>query len=129
MILVDTSIWIALLNSKPGSRISQDDLGRLLTCGPVAQEVLQGLRDVPVARAFRDAFLSLTMLSDPLRLSTFLAAADIYAQGRRKGFTIRSGVDCLIAAIALENEVPVWHQDRDFTTIAKYTGLRVVAVQ
>ena len=43
-----------------------------------------------------------------------------------KGITIRSGIDCLIAAIAIENDVPVWHRDRDFVEIAKYTRLRVV---
>jgi predicted nucleic acid-binding protein len=39
--------------------------------------------------------------------------------------TIRSSTDCLIAAIAIQNDVPVWHKDRDFTVIAKFTRLRV----
>jgi predicted nucleic acid-binding protein len=125
--LVDTSIWIALLNGRLGRRLSADDLAGLITCGPIAQEVLQGLRAVPQSQSFREAFLSLTRVSDPVTISTFLAAADIYMEGRRKGFTIRSSTDCLIAAIAIENDVPVWHQDRDFNAIARYTRLRVVA--
>jgi len=129
VILVDTSIWIALLNGTRGKGISQDDVAGFLTCGPVVQEVLQGLRDVPGSRGFRQAFLSITRLNDPLSISTYLAAADIFQEGRRKGVTIRSGVDCLIAAIAIENQVPVWHNDRDFTAIAKYTTLRVVIPQ
>ena len=100
-----------------------------LTCGPIAQEVFQGLSAVPASRAFRQAFLSLPRVSDPLPISTFLAAADIYMDGRRKGLTIRSATDCLIAAIAIENDVPIWHRDRDFTAIAKYTRLRVVTRQ
>jgi predicted nucleic acid-binding protein len=31
----------------------------------------------------------------------------------------------LIAAIAIENRVPVWHRDRDFNAIARYTALEV----
>ena len=57
----------------------------------------------------------------------FRAAAEIYAQGRRQAITIRSSVDCLIAAIAIEHDVPVWHRDRDFDKIAKFTGLQVVS--
>jgi len=54
----------------------------------------------------------------------FLEAAELFRQGRRRGYTIRSSVDCLIAAVAIHNRVPVWHQDRDFTAIARYTSLR-----
>ena len=71
-------------------------------------------------------FLALPLLSDPLKSETFLRAAEIYRQGRRKGYTIRSSVDCLIAAIAIENRVPIWHRDRDFGAIARYTALEVL---
>jgi predicted nucleic acid-binding protein len=54
-----------------------------------------------------------------------LQAAEIYREGRRKGHTIRSTTDCLIAAIAIENGVPMWHRDRDYDAIAKYTPLRI----
>jgi predicted nucleic acid-binding protein len=36
---------------------------------------------------------------------------------------IRSSADCLIAAIAIANGIPVWHRDRDFATIARFTLL------
>jgi len=64
------------------------------------------------------------VLSDPLPLALFRSAAEIYRLGRVKGHTIRSSIDCLIAAVAIENDVPVWHKDRDFDLIARYTGLR-----
>lgn len=123
MILVDTSIWIELLNGRLGRRLRPDDLLNLVTCGPVLQEVLQGLRDNPAGLAFRESFFSLPILSDPLPSRIYISAAEIYQQGRRKGYTIRSSVDCLIAAIAIENRVPVWHRDRDFDAIARYTVL------
>jgi predicted nucleic acid-binding protein len=50
----------------------------------------------------------------------------MYRSGRRRGLTIRSSADCLIAAIAIENRVPVWHKDRDFAAIATFTDLAVV---
>jgi hypothetical protein len=124
MILVDTSVWIDLFRSKP--RLKEEDLFRFAVCGPIVQEVLQGLRPGPASDAFRAGFLALPVLSDPIPLELYVAAADIYRSGRRRGLTIRSSVDCLIAAIAIENRVPVWHKDRDFAAIATYTELAVV---
>jgi predicted nucleic acid-binding protein len=56
----------------------------------------------------------------------FVAAAEIYRQGRRRGITIRSSTDCLIAAIAIDYGIPVWHRDRDFRAISRYTALEAV---
>jgi predicted nucleic acid-binding protein len=126
MILVDTSIWIELLAGRPRYVIREDDLQRFVTCGPVVQEVLQGLRPGLQSDAFRAAFLAIPVLSDPVPLGLFIAAAEIYRQGRRRGITIRSSADCLIAAIAIEHGIPVWHRDRDFSAIARYTALEAV---
>ena len=125
MILVDTSIWIELLADKPRRPIREEDLLRFVTCGPVVQEVLQGLKPGLISDAFRSAFLAIPTVCDPVPLALFISAAEIYRQGRRRGITIRSSVDCLIAAIAIDNRVPVWHRDRDFDAIARYTGLEV----
>lgn len=124
--LVDTSVWIEMLAGKPGYDLREQDLPSFVTCAPVVQEIVQGLRPGRQSEIFRRAFLAIPVLGDPLSLSTFLAAADIYQQGRRKGYTIRSSVDCLIAAIAIEHKVPVWHRDRDFTAIARFTPLETV---
>jgi predicted nucleic acid-binding protein len=78
------------------------------------------------SQAFRDALLAIPIIADPIHLRLFIVAADIYSQGRRRGFTIRSSVDCLIAAIAIEQGAPSWHRDRDFDSIAKYTALQIV---
>src|SRR2546426_141646 len=104
-------------------RVSADDLLRPVTCGPVVQEVVQGLRIGPDGDAVRQALSAMPCLRDPLPLNTFLEAAEIYRTGRRKGYVIRAAADCLIAAIAIANRVPVWHQDRDFSVISKYTTL------
>ena len=127
MILVDTSIWIDLFALKPRLAVRDEDFLRFATCGPIVQEVLQGLRPGPRSDMLRTAFLALPVVGDPIPLDLFVSAADIYAQGRRRGITIRSSIDCLIAAMAIENKVPVWHRDRDFQAIAKYTSLESTA--
>jgi len=124
MMLVDTSVWIELLNGTLGSKLTEADLLDFVTCGPILQEVLQGLRDDPASMALRESLLALPVLSDPVPIALFLSAAEIYRLGRVKGYTIRSSTDCLIAAIAIENGVPVWHKDRDFEAVARYTSLR-----
>lgn len=126
MILVDTSIWIRLLNHPTLGQQLGERILECAICPPVMQELLQGLRDEPRAQVIRDGVLALPRVGDPLKAATFLAAADLFRLGRRKGFTIRSSYDCLIAAIAMEHQCAVWHHDRDFAHIASYTALRLV---
>jgi predicted nucleic acid-binding protein len=39
---------------------------------------------------------------------------------------MRSSVGCLIAAIAIDKGLLVWHRDRDFDSIAQYTPLEIL---
>lgn len=128
MILVDTSLWIDALIDPGRLPETAARIADFAVCGPIAQEVMQGL-DMrnPASAALSYAFLALPKLSDPLPLELYLEAASIYNDGRRRGLTIRSGVDCLIAAIAIRHNVELWHRDRDFTSIARYTRLKAVS--
>ena len=81
MILVDTSIWIELLNGRSRKPVSSEDLLQFVTCGPIVQEVLQGIREGAAAAPFRGAFLAIPRVSDPLSIDTYLQAADIYRPG------------------------------------------------
>jgi hypothetical protein len=42
----------------------------------------------------------------------------------RAGFTVRSGVDCLIAACAIRHGLTVLHADRDFPALARVSPLQ-----
>jgi predicted nucleic acid-binding protein len=67
---------------------------------------------------------------DTLRSLTpapFASAARIYSRCRKAGFTIRSTIDCLIAQIAIEQELPLLHSDRDFDQIAAIVPELVIA--
>lgn len=123
MILLDTSIWIEILSGRLGSMLIDEQIEEFVTCGPVVQEVLQGIQPAAVRR-FRDQFDGIPRLCDPLPERIFVLAAEIYRVGRQNGYTIRSSKDCLIAAIAIDSNTPVWHRDRDFGHIASYTELR-----
>ena len=127
MILVDTSVWIDLLIDAGRVPEAETYLPDFVTCGPVIQEVLQGIADVSAIDTFRDRLLAFPRLADPMPLDVFLKAAEIFRDGRRRCYTIRSTVDCLIAAVAIDNNAIVWHRDRDFTTIARYTPLREIS--
>jgi predicted nucleic acid-binding protein len=124
VILVDTSVWISLLKQNTGAWLEADRILNFVTCGPIIQELFQGLREGLPAGVLRQDILAIPRISDPVDITTFVEAAAIYRQGRQRGYTIRSSTDCLIAAIAIQNNVPVWHRNRDYSTIARFTSLR-----
>jgi predicted nucleic acid-binding protein len=53
-----------------------------------------------------------------------LDAIALYRLARRRGLTVRSSVDCLIAACALRHDLEVLHRDRDFSALAQISDLR-----
>ncbi|MGH7446886.1 MAG: type II toxin-antitoxin system VapC family toxin [Longimicrobiales bacterium] len=126
MLLVDTSAWIEFF--RRGGNADLEALARVeefVTCPPVIQEVLQGFRDERAYRTARTALLALPALESPLDVEVFLEAADLYRRARRAGITVRSSVDCLIAACALRHDVEVCHLDRDYDALSRVAPLRV----
>jgi predicted nucleic acid-binding protein len=43
---------------------------------------------------------------------------------RRGGLTVRSSIDCLIAACSMRHDLEVLHRDRDFAALAGVTALK-----
>ena len=126
MYLVDTSVWIEVFR-KP-SRIALKELpdpDEIVTCLPVIQEVLQGFRDQIAFIKAREAMFSFPTIESPLRRQVFEEAVQLYRSARRMGLTIRSGVDCLIAACAIRHQLEVLHIDRDFDLLALVSPLSV----
>ncbi|BAY11888.1 type II toxin-antitoxin system VapC family toxin [Calothrix sp. NIES-2098] len=121
MLLIDTSVWIGVFRDRSG-------------------QVRQHLETLIADReVFLTRFTQLELLQGSLNeqewtlLSTYLetqdyieltpnswqAAARIYYDLRRQGLTVRSPIDCCIAQAALENNLLLIHNDRDFETIAQ----------
>lgn len=42
-----------------------------------------------------------------------------------RGETVRKMVNCLVAAVAIRNDIPLVHADRDYEVLARHTALRV----
>ncbi|MEO8604675.1 MAG: PIN domain-containing protein [bacterium] len=125
MILVDTSVWIEVFRRRqPFDLEAVTDVDDLVTCLPVVQEVLQGFGDEQAFRVAREAMLALPIVESPLRAETMLDAVALYRSARRQGLTVRSSVDCLIAACALRHDLEVLHRDRDYAALARVSPLR-----
>ena len=126
MVLVDTSVWIEVFRRPARFRLdSSVDLDEVVTCLPVLQEVLQGFRDERAFTLARESMLAMPIVEAPLRVEVSLEAANLYRRARRSGLTVRSGVDCLIAACALRHALTVLHHDRDFDLLARICPLEV----
>jgi predicted nucleic acid-binding protein len=118
-------VWVAVFRRKnPLNLAAHLPFDEVLTCLPIVQEVLQGFREEKSFRIARDAMRSLPILDDPLDFALVEAAVDLYRTARRSGVTVRSSVDCLIAASALKHDVGVLHHDRDFDQLARVAPLR-----
>ena len=125
MTLLDTSVWIQVFRQhNPVDLESVVPFEEIVVCLPVIQEILQGFRDEQAFRVARDSLRAIPCVESPLDQNLFLEAADLYRRARRAGLTVRSGVDCLIAACAVRNDLVVIHQDRDYSALARVSPLR-----
>ena len=128
MILIDTSAWIEFLRDTGSSACNRVEavLERdIATCDPIRMEVLAGARDEWHLAGLRRLLARATVL--PTASADYEEAAALYRLCRRRGETVRSLSDCLIAAVAIRAEVTILHHDRDFTVLARQTMLRIDA--
>lgn len=129
MIVVDTTVWIDFFN---GSGTPEDHhLQQLITAGRslaltdlIFCEILQGIREDAAFARTRDLLLLYPILQIG-RLATFEHAAQLYRTCRRRGLTVRKTIDCLIAALCIEEDVELFHRDSDFDAIARVAPLQV----
>lgn len=128
-VLVDTSVWIEYLRGSEG--LVRDAFVRLLNDGDVGTtdavllEVLVGPTGDDAANRLADLLALGTLLHQESPVDAEAGAA-IYRACRRSGFTPRSLLDCVIAAVAIRHDVPLLHRDQDFDVIARHTDLRVL---
>lgn len=130
MLLVDTTVWIDFFAARSASHVAllEDSLNReddICICGVILTEVLQGIRDEREYRKTKSYFESLLFL--PMTRETFISSADLYRHLRRKGLTVRKPIDCMIAAVAIEHDVPLLHNDRDFHPLERHYGLKTIS--
>lgn len=128
MILVDTSVWIDFLKNRKTLAIDRllfflEKEETILYTGLILQELLQGCRKESDCLLIENHFQSFIEIFP--QKTTYRLAAKIYRDAKNKGFTIRSSIDCLISACAIEHKVPVLQQDRDYLYIQKISSLKI----
>jgi hypothetical protein len=131
VLLIDTSLWIGVFRDRSGQVRQQ-------------LEILIADRDVLLTRFTQLELLQgslneqeWTLLSSYLEVQDYLeltihswqAAARIYYDLRRQELTVRSPIDCCMAQAALENDLLLIHNDRDFETIAQVRSLQLLRFQ
>lgn len=132
MILVDTSVWVDFLRGEDSSqrwvlhRLIEDEADISIT-EIIFTEILQGIKHDGEFQAIRDYLLEFPIYR-PKGIETYLHAARIYRDCRKKGKTVRKTVDCIIAATCIENDLTLLHKDSDFDLIQACTGLQAVEV-
>lgn len=129
MILVDTTVWIDLFSGQGTPHVAalESLIARredICLCGVILTEVLQGIRDDKEYAKTQTIFSDLLYL--PVTRETFLLSAHIYRSLRIQGVTIRNSIDCMIAAVGIENKAALLHHDRDFDLISKHFNLKIM---
>ena len=129
MILVDTSVLIdffkGIINPAELSfkSILEQDIPFGIT-SLIYQEVLQGAKSEKEYAGLKKYLSTQRFFHPQDPIDTYTKAAGIYFRCRKKGITVRSTVDCLIAQIAIENKLLLLHSDRDFEAVADVAPLR-----
>jgi predicted nucleic acid-binding protein len=129
VIVVDTSVWIDVLNdvdSRPASRCVEllEDGAPLALTDVIFTEILQGFRHEREAHRVERHLRAFPVLRLE-DLDDFALAAGLYRKARRAGITIRKTLDCLIAAPCVRDGAPILHADEDFDRLASCTDLEV----
>jgi predicted nucleic acid-binding protein len=94
--------------------------------GLVLTEILVGVRSEAEADRVAGA-LSAFDPTPELDSTDYRKAAELYRVCRRRGLTIRSTIDCLIAQLCLRHGYELLAKDRDFDSIAEVFPLQRVA--
>ena len=118
-VLVDSSAWIDFLRGDKPTVHTVKALGksgRVVICGQVRQDVLQGSRDT---RSFEELRRQMSIWAyEPEIPEDFVEAARIFSSLRWKGLTIPPS-DCLVAALALRLNLSLYATDPDFDHIPR----------
>jgi predicted nucleic acid-binding protein len=129
-VIVDTSAWIEYLRRTEGPHDLYLDeaikAGKpIATPAPVLMELLSGCPTEEAARDLHRLLVRFEIL-EVEGLADYEDAALLQRLCRRGGDTVRSMIDCLIAAIALREGRPLLARDRDFERIAGHVDLELV---
>ena len=126
MILIDTSAWIEFLRdtgSPVCNRLTAELDKEIAVSDPIRMELLAGARNEEHLEQLRSLLARYTHIhAQPV---DYEQAGILYRQCRVQGETVRKLTDCLIAAIAIRQGLPILHQDSDFDVLSRHTALKL----
>ena len=130
MILVDTSVLIDYLKDvdNNGTGKFKEILEKRLPFGInnfIYQELLQGCKSEKDYRLLKKYLDGQKFYDFKGGRESYAKAAGIYMKLRKKGITIRSTIDCLIAQMAMENDLYLLHNDVDFTRMTELLSIKI----
>lgn len=129
---MDASVWIEFFqrkNSMYSNKLKEliENEENLCLTDITVTEILQGISDDNLFDELKTYLYDFPIFKAK-DISTYISAANIYRVCRRNGSQIRNTIDTLVSAIAIENDFEVFHNDRDFNTISKYTKLKIFKI-
>ncbi len=130
MILVDTSVLIDFFKGIKNKAFlcMENIINQQIPFGitsVVYQEILQGAKNEKEYRLL-DEYLRCQHFFHPKDpVLSYRKAAMIYFSCRKYGVTIRSTIDCLIAQIAIEHDLFLLQNDKDFDNMASVIRLKL----
>ena len=129
MVIVDTTVWIDYFRGAMNPETAWLDVQlprqRLGLTDLILCEVLQGIPDPAAFKRVRDE-LSKFHLFETGGADLATAAALNFQILRRRGFTVRKTIDCLIATFCLKAGHQLLHRDGDFDPFEGVLQLMVV---
>ena len=124
MILADTSVLIGYFKGSKG--YPYEKLNYIIEkeipygiCYYVYQELLQGSANEKEYELLKNYLNTLPFYNLKYGKESFENAARMYMNCRKNGITIRSTIDMIITETAIENDLYLLHNDKDFTNISK----------
>jgi predicted nucleic acid-binding protein len=121
MVLIDTSIWIALYRKQRAETGEKMWMlaarNEAAIAGQIWVEFLGGFREQSIRSAYEEKLRAYPFLGTTK--AAFDLAADLLAAHPRLG-----AGDAIIAATAISSDVPLWTADRDFHELTP-AGLRL----
>ena len=129
MVIVDTTVWIDYFEDTSTPEADwldgQLDRQRLGVTDIIVCELLQGVRDEAEATAVERDLAKLEVFNTG-GVELAKAAAQNYRTLRRRGYTVRKTIDCLIATFCLREGHSLLHRNRDFDAFERFLDLSVI---
>lgn len=124
MILVDTSVLIDFFKGNTNEKVEKFEwiLKNKIPFGItylIYQEILQGAKNEKEFELLKEYLSTQRFYELTKGKKSYEEAALLYFKCKKRGINLRSTVDVIIAQIAIENNLYLLHNDRDYSKIAE----------